>query len=84
MTTKQLTQPPTVVLYDVLREASNRLQGRLIALEAVDTRPDARERTIAACVAVDDRVAAVDPTDRVAIASLDAELRAELAALPRP
>lgn len=83
-TTPQLTQPPVMVAYDVLQEASNRLQGRLLALEAIDPRPDARERVLAACAAVQDRVAVVHPADRAAIAALDAELRAELSALPRP
>lgn len=85
MSTKTLlAPPPTVVVYDVMREASNRLRGRLFALERQDTTPGARERVLAACAAIQDRVDAVDSRDRDAIVQLDAELRAEFAALPHP
>lgn len=81
---QQLVQPPLVVAYDVMREASNRLQGRIIALARAEGGAPAREQALADCSRIQVRVDAVDPGDRDAIAKLDAELRAEFAALPRP
>lgn len=80
----QPTQVPTVVLYDVLREASTRLQGGILALADEHGGEAEREQALTDIVAIRRRVDAVDPTDRNAIAALDAELREAYAALPRP
>ncbi|WP_296193789.1 hypothetical protein [uncultured Microbacterium sp.] len=70
---------PTVVLYDVMREAANRLRGELVQLEREHPAEAADYRHARYSVA--DRADAVDATDRRAIAEADADFRAELAQL---
>ncbi len=74
------TLVPTVVKYDVMREAANRLRGRLVALE--DARPDEATHFQQQRIDVSRRARAVDAQDRAAIAKADAVFRAELAHLP--
>ena len=71
---------PTVVKYDVMREAANRLRGRLVALERAN--PTEAAFYLQARIDVTARANQVDAHDRAAIAAADAEFRAELSQLP--
>lgn len=71
---------PTVVRYDVMREAANRLRGRLVALERAHA--DRSAFYLQARIDVTERANQVDPQDRAAIAAADAQFRAELSELP--
>ncbi len=74
-TTPAATDP--VVLYDVMREAATRVGGRLSALQ--DQTQDAEEsaRLFEASLEVEDRVAAVDVDDLVAIQEMTDRLRVQ-------
>ena len=72
-------QIPTVVLYDVMREAANRLRGELVHLER--EHPEDAGKYRQARFDVSDRADAVDARDRRAITAADAAFRAELAQL---
>lgn len=71
---------PTVVLYDVMREAANRLRGRLSHLQ--DNRPQDGTELLQARIDVTRRADAVDARNRVEIAAADRAFREELAQLP--
>lgn len=67
---------PTVVLYDVMREAANRLRGELVRL--ADLHPALAEVYRLARLDIVRRADAVDAHDRVAITAMDSAFRAEL------
>lgn len=71
---------PTVVLYDIMREAANRVRGRLVALE--DAKTLSVDQSRKAQRDLQDSVDKVDASDRVQVLTLTATLRNALAMLP--
>jgi hypothetical protein len=75
VSTTHAVQTPTVVLYDIMCEAANRVRGRIVRLH--DENPSGAEGYKAQLIDLQDRVDAVDVDDRVAIAAMTTQLRSE-------
>lgn len=73
VSTTHAVQTPTVVLYDIMREAATRVRGEIIGARYDD--PASAATFSAQLAALTDRVDAVDVDDRDRIIAMTAELR---------